>query len=143
MGEMARKIIQRLAEEGGLFGRRVPAALRTKDTLSTPQMSKIDHDTSTDLLKTADILQEACGLAVDQITLHSTEVVRHPMYCISQYAVHGGITASIFFYLSITPSLTHPLTHSLTHSRTHPLTHSISPTTYPPSTHPVLMYKRT
>lgn len=75
MGEIARRIIQRLAEEGGLFGRRVPTGLRTKDALSTPQMSKIDHDTSTDLLRTADILQEACGLAVDQITLHSTEVV--------------------------------------------------------------------
>ena len=121
MGEMARKIIQRLAEEGGLFGRRVPAALRTKDTLSTPQMSKIDHDTSTDLLKTADILQEACGLAVDQITLHSTEVVRHPMYCISQYPVHGG---------SPTHSLTHALTHSPAHSLYQP--HHL-PTIHPPS----------
>ena len=76
MGEIARRIIQRLAEEGALFGRRVPAALKTKNALSTPQMSQIDHDTSTDLLRTADILQEACGLAVDQITLQSTQVVR-------------------------------------------------------------------
>ncbi|KAL3147780.1 hypothetical protein ABBQ32_002513 [Trebouxia sp. C0010 RCD-2024] len=76
MGEIARRIIQRLAEEGALFGRRVPAGLRTKNSLSTPQMSKIDHDTSTDLLITADILQKACGLAVDQITFHSTEVVQ-------------------------------------------------------------------
>lgn len=80
MGEIARRIIQRLADEGALFGRRVPAALRTKNSLSTPQMSKIDHDTSTDLLTTADILQEACGLAVDQITLHSTEVVSNLIY---------------------------------------------------------------
>ena len=76
MGEIARRIIQRLAEDGALFGRRVPAGLKSKNSLSTPQMSKIDHDTSTDLLKTADILQEACGLAVDQITLQSTQVVR-------------------------------------------------------------------
>lgn len=76
MGEIARRIIQRLAEEGALFGRRVPASLKSKNSLSTPQMSKIDHDTSTDLLRTADILQEACGLAVDQITLRSTQVVR-------------------------------------------------------------------
>lgn len=77
MGEIARRIIERLAEEGGLFGRRVPAGLKCKNSLSTPQMSKIDHDVSTDLLRTADILQEACGLAVDQITLESTQVVRH------------------------------------------------------------------
>lgn len=83
MGEIARRIIQRLAEEGALFGRRVPAALKTKNALSTPQMSKIDHDTSTDLLRTADILQEACGLAVDQITLQSTQVVRD-LICNSQ-----------------------------------------------------------
>ena len=76
MGEIARRIIQRLAEEGALFGRRVPAGLKSKNSLSTPQMNKIDHDASTDLLRTADILQEACGLAVDQITLHSTQVVR-------------------------------------------------------------------
>ena len=77
MGEIARRIIKRLAEEGGLFGRRVPPGLKFKNSLSTPQMSKIDHDVSTDLLRTADILQEACGLAVDQITLESTQVVRH------------------------------------------------------------------
>lgn len=84
MGEIARRIIQRLAEEGALFGRRVPAGLRTKNSLSTPQMSKIDHDTSTDLLITADILQKACGLAVDQITFHSTEVVSSLIYPISR-----------------------------------------------------------
>ena len=75
MGDIARRIVLRLAEEGGLFGARVPAGLKCNSALSTPQMSKIDHDTSADLLHTADILQEACGLAVDQITLDSTQVV--------------------------------------------------------------------
>ncbi len=76
MGEIARRIILRLAEEGGLFGRRIPTGLQAQGSLTTPQMSKIDHDTSTDLLGTADVLQEAFGLAVDQITLESTQVVR-------------------------------------------------------------------
>ena len=75
MGEIARRIILRLAEEGGLFGKRIPAGLKCKKSLTTPQMSRIDHDTSTDLLHTADILQEAFGLDVDQITLDSTQVV--------------------------------------------------------------------
>ncbi|KAL0056117.1 hypothetical protein WJX82_007885 [Trebouxia sp. C0006] len=76
MGEIARRIILRLAEEGGLFGRRIPTGLQAQGSLTTPQMSKIDHDTSTDLLGTADVLQEAFGLAVDQITLESTQVVQ-------------------------------------------------------------------
>lgn len=76
MGEIARRIILRLAEEGGLFGRRIPTGLQAQGSLTTPQMSKIDHDTSTDLLRTADVLQEAFGLAVDQITLESTQVVQ-------------------------------------------------------------------
>ena len=80
MGEIARRVILRLAEEGGLFGKRVPAGLKCKNSLTTPQMGKIDHDTSTDMLRTADILQEAFGLDVDQITLDSTQVVSHKIY---------------------------------------------------------------
>lgn len=76
MGEIARRIILRLAEEGELFGKRVPAGLKSKRSLSTPQMARIDHDTSTDLLQTTDILQEAFGLEVDQITLEATMLVR-------------------------------------------------------------------
>ncbi len=82
MGEIARRIILRLAQEGGLFGRRIPAGLQAQGSLTTPQMSKIDHDTSTDLLRTADVLQEAFGLAVDQITLESTQVVRLTWPCL-------------------------------------------------------------
>ncbi len=82
MGEIARRIILRLAEEGGLFGRRIPAGLKTQGSLTTPQMSKIDHDTCTDLLETADILQAAFGLAVDQITLESTQVVGSHHACL-------------------------------------------------------------
>ena len=83
MGEIARRIILRLAEEGALFGRRIPDKLKMRGSLTTPQMSAINHDTSTDLLKTADILQEAFGLAVDQITLESTQVVSLILYAIS------------------------------------------------------------
>ncbi len=88
MGEIARRIILRLAEEGGLFGRRIPTGLQAQGSLTTPQMSKIDHDTSTDLLGTADVLQEAFGLAVDQITLESTQVVRLAWPCLSALLQH-------------------------------------------------------
>ncbi len=88
MGEIARRIILRLAEEGGLFGRRIPTGLQAQGSLTTPQMSKIDHDTSTDLLGTADVLQEAFGLAVDQITLESTQVVRLAWPCLSALVQH-------------------------------------------------------
>ena len=88
MGEIARRIILRLAEEGGLFGRRIPTGLQAQGSLTTPQMSKIDHDTSTDLLRTADVLQEAFGLAVDQITLESTQVVRLIRPCLSPLVKH-------------------------------------------------------
>ena len=76
MGEIARRIILRLAEEGGLFGRRVPDRMKTPKSFTTAQMNEIDQDASADLLTTADILQEAFGLAVDQITSESTQVVR-------------------------------------------------------------------
>ncbi len=88
MGEIARRIILRLAEEGGLFGRRIPTGLQAQGSLTTPQMSKIDHDTSTDLLRTADVLQEAFGLAVDQITLESTQVVRLTWPCLTFVVKH-------------------------------------------------------
>ena len=107
MGEVARRIIQRLAEEGALFGRRVPTGLKSKDSLSTPQMSKIDHDTSTDLLRTADILQEACGLAVDQITLQSTQVVREPaLLCLkhAMAACDAGVMQALYITWAVCDS---------------------------------------
>ena len=99
MGEIARRIILRLAEEGGLFGRRIPTGLQAQGSLTTPQMSKIDHDTSTDLLRTADVLQEAFGLAVDQITLESTQVVRLTWPCLTIVVkhCHQGCTTYVYF----------------------------------------------
>ena len=110
MGEIVRRIIQRLAEEGALFGRRVPASLKSKNSLSTPQMSKIDHDTSTDLLRTADILQEACGLAVDQITLQSTQVVRGTVLLNAKHVVTECQASFVRMQYNIEQTMTIPET---------------------------------
>ena len=78
MGEIARRIILRLAEEGGLFGNSIPAKLRTPMTLSTPQMGKIDHDHIPGLPITAGILGDAFELTQEQLTLESLQTVRGP-----------------------------------------------------------------
>lgn len=75
MGELARRIILRLATEGGLFGARIPEKLQTPGTLTTPQMGKIDHDTSDGLQSTCDILTDAFGLEAEQLAPESLQAV--------------------------------------------------------------------
>ena len=77
MGEIARRIILRLAEEGGLFGGNIPEKLRTPMTLSTPQMGKIDHDHIPGLPITAGILADAFQLTQEQLSLEALETVRN------------------------------------------------------------------
>ena len=81
MGEIARRIILRLAEEGGLFGDNIPAKLRTPMTLSTPQMGKIDHDHIPGLPITAGILGDAFELTQEQLTLESLQTVGPSLLC--------------------------------------------------------------
>lgn len=75
MGEIARRIILRLAEEGGLFGDDIPDKLRTPMTLSTPQMAKIDHDSLEGLPITSGILSDVFGLTQEQLTLEAMQTV--------------------------------------------------------------------
>ena len=77
MGEIARRIILRLAEEGGLFGDgdSIPDKLRTPMTLTTPLMGKIDHDSIEGLPITSGILSETFGLSQEQLTLQAMQTV--------------------------------------------------------------------
>lgn len=75
MGEIARRIILRLAEEGGLFGDNIPDKLRTPMTLTTPLMGKIDHDSIEGLPITSGILSETFGLSQEQLTLQAMQTV--------------------------------------------------------------------
>lgn len=51
-----------LATEGGLFGGVIPTKLAEEYSFATPDMAKIDADTTSDLSKTAAILAETIGL---------------------------------------------------------------------------------
>eukprot|EP00208_Stichococcus_sp_RCC1054_P000886 CAMPEP_0206137798 /NCGR_PEP_ID=MMETSP1473-20131121/2852_1 /ASSEMBLY_ACC=CAM_ASM_001109 /TAXON_ID=1461547 /ORGANISM="Stichococcus sp, Strain RCC1054" /LENGTH=496 /DNA_ID=CAMNT_0053531037 /DNA_START=413 /DNA_END=1903 /DNA_ORIENTATION=- len=63
MSEVARLILVRLAEEGGLFGSDVPEGLRQHESLSTPQMEMAHEDESEELDKVAQVLQDAFGIS--------------------------------------------------------------------------------
>ena len=75
MGELARRIILRLAQEGGLFGDQIPEKLQTPGTLTTPQLGNIDHDTSQGLQTTCDILSDAFGLDTEYLAPESLQAV--------------------------------------------------------------------
>lgn len=75
MGEIARRIVLRLAEEADLFGGHVPDKLRTPMTLSTPQMAKIDQDGLEGLPITSGILSDAFELTQEQLTLEAMHTV--------------------------------------------------------------------
>ncbi len=61
LGEVTRRILLKFAEETGLFGGPVPT-LQEEDALTTPDTSKIDHDSTFFGGPTADILRSELGL---------------------------------------------------------------------------------
>ena len=64
LGEVARRAILSLAEEGSLFAA-MPSKLQRAWALTTPQMSAIDGDEASDLSTTADMLQQAFQLPLE------------------------------------------------------------------------------
>lgn len=62
LGEVTRRILLQFAEETGLFGGSVPV-LQTPGSLTTPDTSKIDHDSTFFGGPTGDILRSELGLS--------------------------------------------------------------------------------
>ena len=83
LGEIARRIILRLADEASLFGQQVPEQLKVKGALHTSQMSQIDHDTSPDLQTTACMLQQCLQLPADELTLEACQAVSLSPICLA------------------------------------------------------------
>lgn len=81
LGELARRIILRLAEIASLFGPAVPELLHVKGTLQTSFVCNIHHDTSADLQTTACALQEALHLPADQVTREACQAVSELINC--------------------------------------------------------------
>ncbi|KAK9835056.1 hypothetical protein WJX81_007542 [Elliptochloris bilobata] len=76
MGEVARRLLLRLAEEGGLFGGAMPERLREPWTLSTPALAKIDGDASWGLVVVGQQLGEALGVPASSISWAARRTVR-------------------------------------------------------------------
>ena len=88
LGEVARRAILSLAEEGSLFAT-MPSKLQKAWALTTPQMSAIDGDEASDLSTTADMLQQAFQLplghashtALQQVGSCTAHVIRQLTAC--------------------------------------------------------------
>jgi hexokinase len=63
MGEVARRILLRLAERGALFGPSTPPGLLRHGAFGTRLLAAVDEDSSVDLRATAAALMEAFGIA--------------------------------------------------------------------------------
>ncbi|KAL9225681.1 hypothetical protein vseg_001575 [Gypsophila vaccaria] len=62
LGEIVRRVILRMAEEGSLFGSSVPDKLRTPFSLGTPHISAMQQDKSEDLEAVGSILYNETGV---------------------------------------------------------------------------------
>ncbi|CAM8935655.1 unnamed protein product [Rhodiola kirilowii] len=58
LGEIVRRVLYKMADEAALFGDQIPENLGKPFVLRTPDMSKMHHDTSSDLNVVASILRE-------------------------------------------------------------------------------------
>ncbi|BDA45066.1 Hexokinase-1 [Coccomyxa sp. Obi] len=76
MGDIARRIILRAAEERELFQGRVPEALRKMETFPTKCIGIAAQDDTPDLSRTAGVLQSAFGMDPDSITLQDRKEVK-------------------------------------------------------------------
>ena len=74
LGEIARRAILSLAEEGSLFAT-MPSKLQKAWALTTPQMSAIDGDEASDLSTTADMLQQAFQLPLEHASHRALQQV--------------------------------------------------------------------
>jgi hexokinase len=73
LGEIVRRVLLRLAEEAGLFGSHVPAKLRERFALKTPDISQAHADQSTDLKVVGRMLKNKFG--IEQSTQEERELV--------------------------------------------------------------------
>eukprot|EP01026_Neomeris_dumetosa_P058592 TRINITY_DN5461_c0_g1_i14.p1 TRINITY_DN5461_c0_g1~~TRINITY_DN5461_c0_g1_i14.p1 ORF type:complete len:507 (-),score=87.66 TRINITY_DN5461_c0_g1_i14:342-1862(-) len=76
MGEIARRIIVRLIKEAGLFGGRVLKPFEQQYSLTTPQLSMIDSDTTPDLSITAKVIGRYAGLTPFFIATEDRKIVK-------------------------------------------------------------------
>ncbi|KAK4760734.1 hypothetical protein SAY87_005627 [Trapa incisa] len=80
LGEILRRVLQRMAEEAAFFGDTVPPKLKTPFILRTPDMSAMHHDTSSDLdvvgKKLQDILEiSSTSLEVRKVIIKLCDIV--------------------------------------------------------------------
>ena len=77
LGEITRRILVKFGHETGLFGGVIPS-MQAEGALTTPDTSKIDHDSSFMGGPTAEILQETLGLTQWQTLGHRQLVIVDP-----------------------------------------------------------------
>ncbi|KAL1356564.1 hypothetical protein HN51_008563 [Arachis hypogaea] len=73
LGEIARRVLLKMAEEADLFGDSVPPKLRTQFILRTPDMSAMHQDTSSDLKVVEKKLRDV--LKIDNSSLEMRKIV--------------------------------------------------------------------
>ncbi|KAL1318751.1 hypothetical protein HN51_071052 [Arachis hypogaea] len=73
LGEIARRVLVKMAEEADLFGDSVPPKLRTQFILRTPDMSAMHQDTSSDLKVVEKKLRDV--LKIDNSSLEMRKIV--------------------------------------------------------------------
>ncbi|CAL8467150.1 g6686 [Coccomyxa elongata] len=84
MGEAARRIILRLAEDAQLFGASVPDELRVPWALSTPSLAKIAQDGSWLLSGTAQVLADSLHLPAAHCTFSACSAVKEVCVMVSR-----------------------------------------------------------
>lgn len=73
LGELLRRVLYRMADEGALFGDIVPPKLKIPYVLRTPEMSSMHHDTSMDLRVVGNKLKDI--LEISNTSLKTRKVV--------------------------------------------------------------------
>nr|KYP74870.1 hypothetical protein KK1_007563 [Cajanus cajan] len=98
LGEIVRRVLLKMAEEGGLFGKSVPQKLSTPFILGTPDLCAMQQDCSGDLLAVGSLLYDKAGV-------HRLVVNRDPKYTnFVEFRTHKIIYrryAGLFFSLCV------------------------------------------
>ncbi|KAI4388478.1 hypothetical protein MLD38_000801 [Melastoma candidum] len=62
LGEIVRRVLVKMSKDGELFGRQSPEKLHTPFTLRTPDLCKMQNDSSSDLLAVGAVLYDVAGI---------------------------------------------------------------------------------